>query len=85
MKGFHISASGAIQGHHGPLVTCPSKMGSITGSPIASGLVDRRHPHSLSEAYLQDYASYGYEISWVEISSRRSAVHRNHNSSFLNF
>ena len=22
MNGFHISASGAIQGHHGPLVTC---------------------------------------------------------------
>ena len=22
MNGFHLSASGAIQGHHGPLVTC---------------------------------------------------------------
>ena len=22
MNGFHISASGAIQGHHGPLVSC---------------------------------------------------------------
>ena len=22
MNGFHISASGAIQGHHGPFVTC---------------------------------------------------------------
>ena len=22
MKGFHVSASGAIQGHHGPLVMC---------------------------------------------------------------
>ena len=22
MNGFHVSASGAIQGHHGPLVTC---------------------------------------------------------------
>ena len=25
-------------------------------------------PYSLSGAYLQDYASYGYEISWVERS-----------------
>ena len=25
-------------------------------------------PHSLSGAYLQDYASYGYEISWVDRS-----------------
>ena len=24
MKGFHVSASGAIQGHHGPLVACPT-------------------------------------------------------------
>ena len=23
MKGFHVSASGAIQGHHGPLVPFP--------------------------------------------------------------
>ena len=22
MNGFHVSASGAIQGHHGPLVMC---------------------------------------------------------------
>ena len=25
-------------------------------------------PHSLSGAYLQDYACYGYEISWVDRS-----------------
>ena len=25
-------------------------------------------PHSLSGAYLQDYASYGYETSWVDRS-----------------
>ena len=25
-------------------------------------------PHSLSGAYLQDYASYGYETSWVDTS-----------------
>ena len=25
-------------------------------------------PHSSSGAYLQDYASYGYEISWVDRS-----------------
>ena len=24
MNGFHVSASGAIQGHHGPLVPVPS-------------------------------------------------------------
>ena len=26
MNGFHVSASGAIQGHHGPLVVCPNIM-----------------------------------------------------------
>ena len=26
MKGFHISASGAIQGHHGPLVLYSERM-----------------------------------------------------------
>ena len=25
MNGFHISASGAIQGHHGPLVSSPEQ------------------------------------------------------------
>ena len=25
MNGFHVSASGAIQGHHGPLVSVPTK------------------------------------------------------------
>ena len=30
--------------------------------------VGGRHPHSLSGAYLQDYASYGYEFSWVNRS-----------------
>ena len=37
-----------------------SKTGRIMGSPLAGG----RRPHSLSGAYLQDYASYGYEILW---------------------
>ena len=27
-----------------------------------------RCPHSLSRAYLQNYASYSYEISWVDRS-----------------
>ena len=27
-------------------------------------------PHSLSGAYLQDYASYGYETSWVDRSDQ---------------
>ena len=40
------------------------KTGHIMGSPVAVG----RCPHSLSGAYLQDYASYGYEISWVDRS-----------------
>ena len=43
--------------------------GRIMGLPVASrrasGLVGGRRPHSLSGAYLQDYASYGYEISLV--------------------
>ena len=48
MNGFHVSASGAIQGHHGPLVYF--------------------HTWILSDAYLQNYSSYGYEILWVERS-----------------
>ena len=31
MKGFHISASGAIQGHHGPLVFFIGKDGKHSG------------------------------------------------------
>ena len=41
----------------------PSKTGLIMGSPLACGV-----PYSLSGAYLQDYASYGYEILWVDRS-----------------
>ena len=37
-------------------------------SPVAGGRADGRRPHSLSGAYLQDYASYGYETSWVDKS-----------------
>ena len=33
-------------------------------SPVAGGWVGGV-PHTLSGAYLQDYASYGYETSWV--------------------
>ena len=40
-----------------------SKTGRIMLSPVAGGI-----PHSLSGAYLQDYASYGYETSWVDRS-----------------
>ena len=43
----------------------PSKTGRIMGSPRRAG---GRRPHSLSGAYLQDYASYSYEISWVDRS-----------------
>ena len=38
------------------------------GSPVVSERVGGRRPHSLSRAYLQDSASYGYEISWVDRS-----------------
>ena len=43
------------------LVIHPSKMGHIMGhrGGWAGGV-----PHSLSGAYLQDYATYGYETSW---------------------
>ena len=30
MKGFHVSASGAIQGHHGPLVELPVSVKALT-------------------------------------------------------
>ena len=43
-------------------------------------------PHSLSGAYLQNYSSYGHEISWVDRSHEGGvAVHRNHNFCLLNF
>ena len=31
MKGFHLSASGAIQGHHGPLVLLPVSVKALAG------------------------------------------------------
>ena len=42
----------------------PSKTGRIMGSPVAGGQVSS----SLSGAYLQNYSSKGYEISWVDRS-----------------
>ena len=45
----------------------PSKTGHIMLSPVAGGQAGGV-PHSLSAAYLQDYASYGYETSWVDRS-----------------
>ena len=42
----------------------PSKTGHM-GSPMAGGRVAST---SLSGAYLQNYSSYGYEISWVDRS-----------------
>ena len=47
----------------------PSKTGCIMGSPVAGGV-----PHSLSGAYLQDCASYGSEILWVD-RSHQGGVH----------
>ena len=46
---------------------CPSKTGRIMLSPVAGGRVGGV-PHSLTGAYLQDYASYIYETSWVDRS-----------------
>ena len=37
--------------------------GHSMGSPVAGGI-----PHSLCGSYLLDYASYGFEISWVDRS-----------------
>ena len=45
----------------------PLKTEHIMGSPMANGWASGG-PHSLSGAYLQDYASYGYEILWVNRS-----------------
>ena len=45
----------------------PSKTGRIMLSPASGGRAGGV-PHSLSGAYLQDYASYGNEISWVDRS-----------------
>ena len=47
------------------LIIRPSKTGRIMGSPMAGG---RAASTSLSGAYLQNYSSYGYEISWVDRS-----------------
>ena len=52
-------------------------MGHIMLSPVAGGQAGGRAsgvPHSLSGAYLQDYASYGYETSWVD-RSHQGVVH----------
>ena len=47
----------------------PSKTGRIMGSPMAGGRASGRVAStSLSGAYLQNYSSYGYEISWVDRS-----------------
>ena len=48
-----------------PIFIRPSKTGRIMGSPMAGG---RAASTSLSGAYLQNYSSYGYEISWVDRS-----------------
>ena len=45
----------------------PSKTGRIMLSPRVGGRAGGV-PHSLSAAYLQDYASCGYETSWVDRS-----------------
>ena len=42
-------------------------MGRIMLSPVAGRRMGSV-PHSLSGAYLHDYASYGYEPSWVDRS-----------------
>ena len=35
MNGFHVSASGAIQGHHGPLVLCYTHLRHVaTGKSV---------------------------------------------------
>ena len=34
MNGFHISASGAIQGHHGPLVSFPTTFQPFSNDKI---------------------------------------------------
>ena len=34
MNGFHVSASGAIQGHHGPLVSFPTMFSTQTDNSI---------------------------------------------------
>ena len=46
-------------------IISPSKTGRIMGSPMADG---RAASISLSGAYLQNYTSYGYEISCVDRS-----------------
>ena len=46
-----------------PVFIRPSKTGRIMLSPVGGGV-----PQSLFGAYLQDYASYGYETSWVDRS-----------------
>ena len=51
--------------HITTLVIRPSKTGRIMGSPMAGGWAAST---SLSGAYLQNYSSYGYEISWVDRS-----------------
>ena len=37
MNGFHISASGAIQGHHGPLVSFPTMYSTFAKTEVIFG------------------------------------------------
>ena len=39
MNGFHVSASGAIQGHHGPLVSLVGWFPCFTASKRQEGLI----------------------------------------------
>ena len=38
MNGFHVSASGAIQGHHGPLVSFPTVFSKACFPGVSKGV-----------------------------------------------
>ena len=72
LKGFSgiIFKRSALHKNHNSahyIFICLSSTGRIMWSPVVGGQAGGV-PHSLSGAYIQDYASYGYEISWVDRS-----------------
>ena len=75
MKGFYLSDSGAIQGHHGPLVLYLVEVfvdvnncflsETSENSMYSSNVSDQYKRVFVFYLYFQNYTSYGYEIVWV--------------------
>ena len=63
MKGFHVSASGAIQGHHGPLVIVFHRTGGCDFDMIHSSLTTN---HCLHYGYIEKQLEAWKELIFAE-------------------